>query len=259
MAPTPLPKTPSQAKHHKVQWINIEKNMFFDALNEFGRDFDAIANYINHKMKRKVATEMNYKLSYHVRTLYYQMFQKCAKYLKFSDDVKKIAQELYTLINYGEMKRKVGFLNEKFFLKLHDLVYRGAVSIRLKGKNIRIKTPSCRALRKLNQLESNLVDIQLPLRVDCILRPASMEAFARIQNLAQNPRVRATLPLQRKLSSFLQIMQQKWRSTTLRICEKYVVDPINRDRQKLIPELIEKTELEIEAFKKELEPKLCFR
>lgn len=263
-----LPKTPSQSKvHTKVQWNNIEKNMFFDAINELGRDFDGIANYINHKMKRKISTEPNYKLNYHVRTLYYQMFQKCSKYLKFSDEVKKIAQELYTLINYGEMKRKVLCLNEKCFLKLHDLVYRGAVTIRFKGKNVKIKTPSCRALRRLNQVEStttksksesNLEDIQLPPRVECILRPASMEAFGKVQNLAQNPRVRATLPLQRKLGSFLQIMQQKWRSNKIKMCEKYILDPINQGRQKY-PDMIEKTEHEIEQFKMEQEPKLCFR
>lgn len=36
------PKTPSHSKvaHVKVQWINQERNYFFDALNEHGRDFE---------------------------------------------------------------------------------------------------------------------------------------------------------------------------------------------------------------------------
>ena len=62
-------------------------------------------------------------------------------------------QELYALINYGEMRRKMPFMHEKAFQKLKELVYRGSVTIREKGKTIRIRTPSCRALRKLNQLE----------------------------------------------------------------------------------------------------------
>lgn len=68
-------------------------------------------------------------------------------------DVKKVAQELYAVINYGEMRRKLPFMHEKASMKLKELVYRGTVTIREKGKTIRIKTPSCRALKKLNQLE----------------------------------------------------------------------------------------------------------
>lgn len=68
-------------------------------------------------------------------------------------EVKKLAQELYALINYGEMRRKLQFVSDKHFMKLKHLVYSGHIMIRSKGKNIRIKTPSCKALRKLNQLD----------------------------------------------------------------------------------------------------------
>lgn len=66
----------------------------------------------------------------------------------------KKVQELYALINYGEMRRKVQLDNQKLFMKLRELVYRGSVTVRVKGKNCRIKTPSCPALRKINQVES---------------------------------------------------------------------------------------------------------
>lgn len=84
---------------------------------------------------------------------------KASKFhLKFSflfavADIKKHAQELYALINYGEMRKKLVFVNAKACMKLKELVYHGSVSIRVKGKNIRIKTPSCKALRQLNQME----------------------------------------------------------------------------------------------------------
>lgn len=71
--------------------------------------------------------------------------------------MKKVPQELYALINYGEMRRKLPFMNEKAFMKLKDLVYCGSVTLREKGKTVRIRTPSCRALRKLNQLEGTLI------------------------------------------------------------------------------------------------------
>lgn len=68
-------------------------------------------------------------------------------------DVKKTAQELYGLINYGELRRKLPRIHEKVHLRLNELVYWGSTQVRLRGKTMRIKTPICRALRKLNLLE----------------------------------------------------------------------------------------------------------
>lgn len=78
----------------------------------------------------------------------------------FIADIKKHAQELYALINYGEMRKKLVFVNAKACMKLKELVYHGSVSIRVKGKNIRIKTPSCKALRQLNQMEGKVTSSQ---------------------------------------------------------------------------------------------------
>lgn len=72
----------------------------------------------------------------------------------FFADVKKTSQELYGLINYGELRRKLPRIFElKVQMKLNELVYYGYTNVRLRGKTMRIKTPICRALRKLNQLE----------------------------------------------------------------------------------------------------------
>lgn len=80
------PKTPNQPKaSFRMTWNNEEKDIFFDALNEYGRDFEAIATYINNKQKRKSPTDLFYKTKDQVRVLYYQFYQKVSKYLKFSD------------------------------------------------------------------------------------------------------------------------------------------------------------------------------
>lgn len=254
------PKTPSQSKAHtRVQWTNTEKKFFFDGLNEYGRDFEQISRFINTKMKRKTPTEADYKTKEHVRQHYYQLFQKASKYLRFSDDVKKLAQELYTLINFGEMKKKLVMSSEKSFLKLRDLVYRGSVVVRVKGKNIKIKTPSCRALKKLNQLEgNNYEDILLPQRIDVILHPSSLHSFTYVQKLAQNPRVKVSLPLQRRLVTLLQTMHQKWRSNDIRLHERHVGRIIQQHgRQKLSDDIISQSEDDMNILR-DSEPQLCF-
>lgn len=70
----------------------------------------------------------------------------------FLVDIKKIAQELYALINYGELRKKIGSVSEKNCMKLNELIYTGSLAVRRRGKTIRIRTPMCRALRKLNRL-----------------------------------------------------------------------------------------------------------
>ncbi|KAH8303244.1 hypothetical protein KR059_004577, partial [Drosophila kikkawai] len=217
-------KTPSQLKaggNGKTTWTNIERNCFFDALNEFGKDFEAVANCINAKLKRRNASsDYSFKTKDQVRQHYYQTYHKICKYVRYSEELKKPAQELYTLINYGEMRRKLQFLTEKHFMKLKQLVYQGQITVRCKGKNIRIKTPSCKALRRLNQLDDSLEDIRLPSKVEVLVTPANMEAFGRVQSMAQNPRGRIIVPLHKKLIGFIKTFEYKWRSANQRLNEE---------------------------------------
>ncbi|KAL7745376.1 hypothetical protein ACLKA6_015388 [Drosophila palustris] len=218
-------KTPSQMRAaNRTTWTNVERNCFFDALNEFGKDFEAIANCINSKLKRRnTSSDHSFKSKDQVRQHYYQTYHKISKYVRFTDELKKLAQELYTLINYGEMRRKLQFLTEKHFMKLKQLIYQGHIIVRCKGKNIRIKTPSCKALRRLNQLDDTLEDIRLPSKIEVLVTPSNMEAFGRVQALAQNPRGRAIVPLHKKLFSFIKTFEYKWRSADARLSEEQML------------------------------------
>ncbi|TMW43236.1 hypothetical protein DOY81_011683 [Sarcophaga bullata] len=214
-------KTPSQVRANRPTWSNVERNHFFDALNEFGKDFEAIGNFINAKLKRRSpATDVTFKTKDQVRQHYYQTYHKICKYTRFSEEVRKPVQELYALINYGEMRRKLQFVTDKHFMKLRNLIYHGHISVRCKGKNIRIKTPSCKALRRLNQLDDSLEDIRLPSKIEVIISPANMEAFGRVQTIAQNPKCRTTVPLHKKLVNFIKTFEYKWRSMDSRIVEE---------------------------------------
>ncbi|XP_055912577.1 protein cramped isoform X2 [Eupeodes corollae] len=245
-----IQKTPSQPKPPtKATWTNIERNYFFDALSEFGKEFDAIGNYINAKLKRKSATDAAFKTKDQVRQHFYQTFHKLSRYIRFSDEVKKPVQELYTLINYGEMRRKLPFITDKHFMKLKHLVYYGHITIRSKGKNIRIKTPTCKALRRLNQLDvDSLEDIKLPNKVEVIVSPANMESFGRVQILAQNPRAKATVSLQKKLVNFIKTFQHKWRSNEMKLAE---------EEPKLFPSNSTNESETVSTFKEDSD--MCFR
>lgn len=54
-------------------------------------------------------------------------------------------------------------------------------------------------------------DINLPAKIEVCLKPANMDAWARVQSIAQNPLVQTTVPLQKKLVNVIKTFQYKWR------------------------------------------------
>lgn len=63
----------------------------------------------------------------------------------------------------------------------------------------------------------------MPSKIEVLVSPANMEAFGRVQCLAQNPRGRAVVPLHKKLVSFIQTFQYKWRSADARLAEEQIM------------------------------------
>lgn len=147
--------------------------------------------------------------------------------------MQKVVQELYGLINYGELKRRIGFSNDKNWSKLYEMIYHGSTKVRSKGKLWKVKTPHCRALRKLNCLEGIMIfiflaivlciccilyfsdtigDLKLPGKVSVELRPRDMDTWALVQSLAMNPRIRATVELQKPLSMLLAYLENRWQT-----------------------------------------------
>lgn len=60
----------------------------------------------------------------------------------------------------------------------------------------------------------------MPSKIEVIVTPANMEAFGRVQTIAQNPRARITVPLQKKLINFIKTFQHKWRSSDVKFAEE---------------------------------------
>lgn len=64
-------------------WSPEEKNLFFEALNEFGKDFDSIQNYISNKLKKRGFPESAIKTRDQIKHIYHRTFHKISKHLKF--------------------------------------------------------------------------------------------------------------------------------------------------------------------------------
>ncbi|KAM9393152.1 protein cramped-like isoform 2-T2 [Pholidichthys leucotaenia] len=209
-----------KARRQWESWSAEDKNSFFEGLYEHGKDFEAIQNNIAMKYKKRGKPANMVKNKEQVRHFYYRTWHKISKYIDFSNAysrlLKKSSQELYGLICYAELRKKVGgLMDDKNVAKLNELIQQGATTVRSKGRNLRIKAPMCRALKKLCDPdgvsdEEDQKPVRLPLKVAVELQPRSNHAWARVQSLAHNPRLRMVVELHRKVSNLIEYLKQKW-------------------------------------------------
>jgi hypothetical protein len=66
-------------------WSVEDKDTFFEALNEVGKDFDAMQNHFLVKGKKKGISEHLIKHRDQIRHFYYRTWHKVSKHLKFSE------------------------------------------------------------------------------------------------------------------------------------------------------------------------------
>ncbi|XP_037507253.1 protein cramped-like [Rhipicephalus sanguineus] len=214
-------------------WSIEDKNAFFEAVCEFGKDFESIQSYIAQRSKKKGVPAHCIKNKDQVRHFYYRTWHKIAKVMDIGEgreDVKKQTQELYGLINYAELRKKYSAcINQKSGQLLTELVLTGSTLVKIRGKRIRIKTPVCRALKKINNVDTKDEPPKLPADVWVEFRPRTNAAWVQVQSLAQNPRVRTKTSLQRRLSNVLEHLQARWKPLRLRQKEQAVASLAGTD------------------------------
>ncbi|XP_035254517.1 protein cramped-like isoform X1 [Anguilla anguilla] len=209
-----------KARRQWESWSTEDKNTFFQGLYEHGKDFEAIQNNIALRYKKKGKPASMVKNKEQVRHFYYRTWHKISKYIDpanvYSRVLKKSSQELYGLICFAELRKKAGgLMDDKNAAKLNELIQYGVTTVRSKGRNLRIKAPMCRALKKLCDPdgvsdEEDQKPVRLPLKVPVELQPRSNHSWARVQSLAHNPRLRMVVELHRKVSSLIEFLKQKW-------------------------------------------------
>lgn len=219
-SPSQTNRRKKQVKRQWESWGKAEKDTFFEALHEYGKDFDRICNFIATKHKRRGDPPALIKNKDQVRHFYYRSLNKISKYLPAeqlsgSDNQKKMVIELKGLICYGELRKKICGWNDKHGKKLEELLSHGTISIRNKGRNFKIKAPVCRALKRLTSTgqgkeDSDTQPIALPNKLVLELLPHNHSAWAAVQKLSKNPRLRMSVPPKKPLSLMLHFLMKKW-------------------------------------------------
>ena len=227
------PQTKRRKKQVKRQWESwgkAEKDTFFEALHEYGKDFDRICHFIATKHKRRGDPPALIKNKDQVRHFYYRSLNKIAKYLPAdqlsgNDNQKKMIIELKGLICYGELRKRICGWNDKHGKKLEELLSHGTISIRNKGRNFKIKAPvQCRALKRLTSTGQGKEDgdaqsLAMPNKLVVELLPHNHCTWAAVQKLSKNPRLRTSVPPKKPLSLMLHFLMKKWQVVSRKTLE----------------------------------------
>lgn len=215
---------------------NNDYKLFFEALGEHGKDFQNIQQYMAQKCakgnsskssdqnksidpqeKREQDKKEEDKKRDQIRNFYNKLYAKLSQLIgKLDDRVEKVIQELYLLINYGEIWKKHGFkFNNKTKKLLEELVHQGYTTLRFKNKNVRLRTPPCKALKKINEIGIDekvkvVTSRELPKDVIVEFHPSTNRDWLKVQSMAQNPLVRAKLSIQKRMFNILEFLENKW-------------------------------------------------
>ena len=200
----------TRKKRQWESWAPNEKDCFFEALNEHSKDFDKIQTYLKKRRSDLLAAVRNKD---QVRHFYYRTLNKISKYIPEPadpSDAKKTHHEVRSLICYGELRKKFRSLKEKDGKKLTELISTGKTTFRHHGRNVNIRAPTCRALKKLNAAVSDEQE-QIPPKIMIELVPNDNKTWSMIQYLAHNPRLRTTVSSRKTVASLITFLHSKWK------------------------------------------------
>ncbi|XP_005103597.1 protein cramped-like [Aplysia californica] len=219
-------KEPKKNKKRRpwALWSIRDKKLFFLGLSEHGKNFEAISNRISHATRIPGQQPKDKML---VRYFYYRCWAKISKFIDVNvKGVKTSTQELYGLINYGVLKQYMKDTDPAFGKCLNELILHGETICPKKGKRrgLRIRTPLCTCLKKLNNIEESAVReddtaAKFPSHIVVELTPKNYHAWAKVQGLSQNPRVRFKMTANRTLESMFKFLEKKWKPPRLKLKE----------------------------------------
>ena len=210
--------TKGKQKRHWGSWAKADKDLFFEAISEFGKDFDKICSYMDRKSKTrgKSVKDCEPRNKDQIRYFYYRTWKQISKAVSLQPcESKRLQHELYCLICYGELRKKCRGFGNKDLKRLDELVTAGSTTVRHKGRKIRIKPPICRFLKKLiddDDKSTRELD-SIPENIDVELYPHSNKAWTMAQCLAYNPRIRLhALPVTLKVKSLIKLLEMRFSS-----------------------------------------------
>ncbi|CAG2102316.1 unnamed protein product [Medioppia subpectinata] len=166
---------------------NEDTKCFFEAICEHGKDFPRIESYMAQRCEKKGIPQDQIKNYEQVRHYYYRMWHKIANSIAPKEVVDKNIQEIYGLINYGEIWKKFGTkFDNNLSISLQQLVNFGHTTFKVKKGRIRVKTPIF-----ADNIDQNLLN--LPKEVCIELHSANNESWRRLQSLSQYNKGRTTI------------------------------------------------------------------
>ncbi|XP_063686719.1 uncharacterized protein LOC134820344 isoform X1 [Bolinopsis microptera] len=208
-------------RNSQMMWDTTKKGIFFDAVNEFGKDFDKIHNYFNTKIKKVYGNVDTYHAikKEQVKDFYQNTLKKTYQIV----DAKKLHnlivgegsvdeanireyREVIILLSYWQVmkhSKRMKWPTDKLHSKVNELIFQGSTCLRMKSRNFYVQrvTPKYFVGRRVGRVPAEFT-------VDIL--PFNSWSWGVVQNIAQNPRIRLKVSSKKSVSEILKILISKW-------------------------------------------------
>jgi len=210
-------------KQRPETWNKIEQQIFFNALRQNGKNFEAITQYFNTRQKR-YKIDAGQRSKEQIRHFFYRTWHKVSKYIslpKVDESIHDI--QVNCVIAFNALMNKSHRWNKKSALKLVELINHGWTTVRKKGKITRLRMPICKPSKNsvTTTSESN---VALPQTISLYLHPKHEISFCRVQKLAQNPYLMVEVQNTQSIGQLISMLESKWKDRKMEFLEKIFAD-----------------------------------
>ncbi|MES1905245.1 MAG: chromatin binding, partial [Paramarteilia canceri] len=168
-----------------VQKDVINKHLFLECFMDAGKNFDYLASLYNLRNK-KISSTFLRKNKDQMKYFYFNNWYKIYNYVKEIESINKIALEVLTYVNYAALYKISQ--DDSLLGSLNDLIIKGSITLKYKGKNHQVKTPNCKALKNM-AYQLVFGGKKVPKTFQLSLIPHTNRAWNYMQSLAFNPRM----------------------------------------------------------------------
>lgn len=202
-------------------WDTTKKGIFFDAVNEFGKDYEKIHNYFNTKIKKVYGNVDTYHVIKieQVRDFYQNTLKKTCQIVdtkklhnlilgegSVDESMIKEYREVLVLLSYWQVmkhSKRMKWPTDKLYCKINEIIFQGSTCLRMKSRNFYVQrmTPKYLVGLKVGRTPPEFT-------VDIL--PYNSWSWGVVQNISQNPRIRLKVSSKKSVAEIIKMLLDKW-------------------------------------------------
>ncbi|GMR41567.1 hypothetical protein PMAYCL1PPCAC_11762, partial [Pristionchus mayeri] len=189
--------------HKRKHWSYVDMLMFYEAVKQYGKDFDALHRVIS---KRKIDTNKE-----QLRNFFFNFYRQVRNFAEIKEEdwpaeMSRDARDLFVVINGCEWRKRMNSCKIEP-AKLKALIMEGSTVTRVKGR--KIKTPCCPALLQFFSFNRRIT--RFPPDIVLYLSPRRYKDGTNVMSRGQNSHLCIRLNTCDRMERVFELLHHKWK------------------------------------------------